>query len=102
MDIILLQPDVSIDQEIGMIPHFLNEDDPRPAREQFNDHYAHGGGWQPMSNFRLQDNTLFYPGDPPLKPIAGFNFRDELILIYRLGIVATVQPDGSFEVARMD
>src|SRR3982751_2684992 len=36
---------------LGAIPYFLDEDDPRPAREQFHERYNHGGGWRPMPNF---------------------------------------------------
>jgi len=66
--------------DLGLLPSFLNENDPRPAAEQFNDRYMFGG-WHPM---------------------AGFKMNDELILVYPGDWVAIVQPDKSFEVCRMD
>jgi hypothetical protein len=87
---------------IGLIPGFLREDDPRPAREQFDERYRHGGGWHSLHGFKLTDKTLKYPGDPPMEPIASINFRNETIYIYKYGMVNIVQPDGTFEVARMD
>lgn len=88
---------------VGYIPEFLSPDDPRPAKEQFNDAYAHGGGWNPMEGWELLPlRRLKYPGDPPLKPVAELILRDETILVYPHAWVAIVQADGSFEVARMD
>jgi hypothetical protein len=87
---------------LGLIPSFLNEDDPRPAREQFNENYAHGGGWSPIKDFKLKNGVLLYPGDPPFWPFAEISFRDEKILVCDYAMVCIVQPDGKFEVARMD
>jgi len=89
---------------IGLIPDFLQEDDMRPAREQFNERYAHGGGWRPMKGFEVdaEMGTIQYPDDPPLKPIAAFRFHDELIYIYPHAWVRIEQADGSSEIARMD
>jgi hypothetical protein len=90
--------------QLGEIPHFLDESDPRPAREQFNVNYQHGGGWRPMLGFTMtpEDFVLHFPGDPPLAPIALMQLRQETILVYDYSIVAIMQPDGSFEAARMD
>jgi hypothetical protein len=88
---------------VGELPMFINENDPRPAREQFHTSYAHGGGWQPMPGFTMShDFVLRYPEDPPLSPIAMMRLHEERIFIYECSIVAIVQPDWSFEVARMD
>ena len=62
------------EQLIGPLPSFLDPADPRPAREQFDANYQHGGGWRPIKGFTCdwkKDGTIHYPGDPPLKPIAG-------------------------------
>jgi hypothetical protein len=81
----------------------LDENDPRPAKDQFNERYAHGGGWHPMGGFKLnQDNSLKYPGDPPLKPVARLQFRNELIMFYDHAWVAIIHKDRYFEVCRMD
>jgi len=89
--------------ELGMIPDFINQNDPRPAREQFDANYKHGGGWRPMTGFTNNGVILNYPGDPPLEPIAMWPLRGEMIVVYPYGIVAIFSTkDGSFEVARLD
>jgi len=90
-------------EHLGLLPMMLSEYDPRPAREQFDANYQHGGGWDPMKGFTLHDgNSLSYPGDPPLIPLAITKLRDELIVFYQYSWVAIIQPDRSFEVCRMD
>jgi hypothetical protein len=90
-------------EHLGLLPMMLSEDDPRPAKEQLNESYAHGGGWRPFAGFKLKaDNTLTYPEDPPLKPLAQLQFRNELIVFYDSAWVAIIQEDRSFEVNRMD
>ena len=89
--------------DLGMVPWFLAPDDPRPAKEQFDERYVHGGGWRPINGFKLLEGLrLKYPGDPVLEPIAAWELRDEKIVMYPHAIVAIYQPDGTFEVARMD
>jgi hypothetical protein len=91
------------EEALGLLPDFLSERDPRPAKEQFHVNYAHGGGWHSFPGFKLnRDNSLSYPGDPTLQPLARAQLRDELILVYPYSWVAIVQPDRSFEVARLD
>jgi hypothetical protein len=104
----LLHPDVGPDV-FGEVPEFLDPTDPRPAREQFNERYAHGGGWRPMKGWRLsKDNVLQYSyGDsggeePPLRPLAQTKLRKELIVLYEHSWVAIIQEDRTFEVSRMD
>jgi len=95
-----------VDPEVlGFIPTFVSELDPRPAREQFDEHYAHGGGWHLMPHWALIDGpgyVIKYPGDRPLQPLALANFRRETICFYDGSFVAIFQTDGSFEVDRMD
>jgi len=50
----------------------------------------------------LEGHKLRYPGDPILAPLAQAKLRDELIVFYRHALVAIIQPDGSFEVSRVD
>jgi hypothetical protein len=88
---------------LGAIPSFLSEYDPRDARTQINEAYAFAGGWQPFPNFvMLEDGTLIYPGDPPLPVLCSTRLRDEKIYYYQHSWLAIVQPDGSYEVARLD
>jgi len=91
------------DDLMGFIPCFLLESDPRPVREQFNERYAHGGGWQPFQGFNVNERKgLTYPGDPTFYPVAKITFRDEIIYIYPYAWVMIEQTDGSVEIARMD
>ena len=88
---------------VGLIPYWLNEDDPTSARDQFDRNYRHGGGWHPFKGFTLKsDNSISYPGDPNYIPIAQIKFRDELICIYDHAWVAIIQPDRAYEICRMD
>jgi hypothetical protein len=89
---------------LGLLPDMISEDDPRPAKEQFDSNYQHGGGWVAMPRFSFDPSSkaIRYPGDPPMRHIAHTHLRDEWILIYPHAWVCIVQPDGSFEVARMD
>lgn len=88
---------------IGYLGDMLDDEDPRPAREQFNTAYAHGGGWQPFDGFTyMPDGSIQYPGDPPYKPRARAVLRDEVIIFYDHAWVLIAQPDGTFEIARMD
>jgi hypothetical protein len=89
---------------LGFIPHFLSPNDPRPAAEQINANYQHGGGWRAQPGFKLNPVTraLKYPGDPPLLPLAEAHLRDELILFYEYEYLAIIQPDNTFEVCRLD
>ena len=106
MKINLLDPRYTVEQAadaIGFIPDFLQPNDKRPAWEQFHERYAHGGGWSPISGFKMGPTAeLRYPGDPDLSPIVVITNRLETIYIYPHALVAIVQQDGSFEVARMD
>lgn len=87
---------------LGYIPMFLSANDPRPAREQFDKNYVHGG-WQPFHGFTMRaDGALCYPGDPPLPPLAETTLRDETIRFHDCAWVVILQADGSWEVARLD
>lgn len=91
------------EQLLGLIPGFLSERDPRPAAEQFNSNYAHGGGWSPLKRWgHVKDGIIKYPGDPQMAPIARATLRNETIYVYPHAWVGIFQPDGRFEIARMD
>jgi hypothetical protein len=96
-------------EDVGFLPTFLYESDPRPAKEQFNERYNFGGGWNHLDGFTMLENgDMQYksePGeeqDPPTMLLAEAQFRDETIRLYQHAWVAIVQKDGSFEVSRMD
>lgn len=92
---------------LGYIPEFLDETDSRPARDQFNTAYGHGGGWRPFKGHTMVEDTngtgtLQYPGDPPMLLLFETQLREETIRVYQHAWVAIIQLDGSFEVARLD
>jgi hypothetical protein len=90
-------------EHLGFLPGMLDDEDPRPAREQFDANYQHGGGWRPFTGYRVNpDGSLSYPGDPPIYPLAMTMLRDERIMLYEHSWVGIFQPDGSAEIARMD
>lgn len=90
--------------DVGLIPHWLDEEDPRPATEQLDEHYAHGGGWRPFPGFALNFKSLqmSYPGDPPMFPLAIMRLRKEMILVYPHAWVVVIRPNRTYEVCRMD
>lgn len=97
----LVHPRATVEM-LGYLPFFLDPADPRPAREQFDDHYGRYGGWSPMNGWVLRDIDIIYPGDPPRPILAKCKLRDETILFCGGAWTVIVQPDGQYEVARMD
>ena len=99
----LLHPNMTA-EGLGLIPLMLSEEDPRPAREQIDAHYQHGGGWRSMSGFKFNSGTytLKYRGDPVMRPLAKTNLRKETILFYDFAWIVIMQPDGAYDVARID
>lgn len=89
---------------LGYIPFWLNDKDKLGAAEQIHRAYGHGGGWLSAKGFTMDRSTgtLNYPGDMPLKPLAMCRLRDEVVYFYDHSWVAVVQPNGSFDVARID
>lgn len=93
---------------VGFIPQFLSERDPRPAKEQIHENYAHGGGWNSFDGFelvnfeKLGNYALRYPGDPLIKELSRAKLRDELLVFFECQWLAIIQPDGSWEVCRLD
>lgn len=88
----------------GFIPTFLDADDPRPAKEQFDDRYI--GGWNSFEGFKLRHDKdvpiISYPGDPEMRATSGMIFRDEMIVLFPYSWVMIVQKDGTWDIARMD
>lgn len=91
-------------QLVGYIPDFVDDRNPASAAEQFNHNYNHGGGWRPFQGFTFNPErlTIKYPGDPALKAIARAKLREETILVFEDAWVLILQPDGTFEISRMD
>jgi len=89
-------------EDWGIIPTFLDADDPRGVKEQFNDRYI--GGWHPFPGFTLDKKSmqLKYPGDPPTEMRSIMFFKGEVIILYEFDWVLVLAKDGSWEVCRMD
>lgn len=100
LQFIHLQPRV----DLGLLPQMWDVTDPRPARVQAADNYAHGGGWSPFKGFKFDavKQVLTYSGDPPMRALAYAQLRDETIIVYDYAWVMILQKDGSFEISRMD
>ena len=97
---IMKHPQANLEM-LGYIPSFLHEDDLRPARKQFDDAYI--SGWNPFKGHTMLPNgNLAYPGDPEVRLLAETKLRDEVIRFYDHAWVAIIQPDGSYEISRMD
>ena len=93
------------DTNVGYLPSFFSDGDPRPARDQIDERYSFGGGWRPFQGFTMASDgmVLTYPGDPPKYAVAAAILRDETIRLYEPGSwVAIIQQDGSYEVSRCD
>ena len=92
----------------GFIPQFFDAKDPRPAKAQFNEAYAHGGGFCKFDGFTLHDwdkvgkAYLSYPNDLPMKEISRAYMRDEVIILFQHEWLAIVQKGGTFEACRAD
>jgi hypothetical protein len=91
-------------EHLGFIPSFFDATDPRPAAEQLDANYNHGGGWRPLTGFRVRefDNALLYGEDKPLRRLWRCEFRTEVIEVYQLAWVRITKADGSWEVSRVD
>jgi hypothetical protein len=91
-------------EHLGYMPEMFDPRDPRPAKEQINANYAHGGGFHEFKGFNMAPTGLRYPGDPPMALIAEAQLplSNETVRFYECSWVAIVQADGSYEVCRMD
>jgi len=91
-------------ERAGLLPTFFSNDDPRPAYEQLLANYQFG---VTLSNFKLTGNgtkdwRLWYPEDPPLKPVSFAMLRGEALVLFEYEWLAIIQPDGAFIVHRVD
>ncbi|HEY1888473.1 MAG TPA: hypothetical protein VGG86_20890 [Roseiarcus sp.] len=92
-------------EHLGFLPEILLRDDPRPVKDQLDDRYRHGGGYRAKNfdKFKLgKGMVLRWPGDEPQKPLAATLINDELVVFYEHALLLVMQPDGSFEVTRVD
>lgn len=104
----LVHPKANVEM-LGHLPCWLDPADPRPAREQLDAHYRKYGGWRPSpeGRWRVGEGGAFlepldYPSDPIRPLLATMKLRDEEVRFYHGAWTMIVQPDGSYEIARMD
>lgn len=92
----------------GILPEFFDESDPRPARDQLHENYAHGGGVHPFKGFTLNSwrslgrAYLSYPEDPPMMEVARGFLRNETVILFESNWVAIVQPNDDHLICRVD
>lgn len=91
----------------GLLPKFADENDPRPIREQLDESYAHGGGWQSFPGFTLRKNgmgnySLIYPDDPPRRELTRAPFRGQLVVLFESEWVGIIENDELVDVSRMN
>ena len=57
----------------------------------------------PKWKFNPETMVLRFPGDPPFKPLAFTKVNDETVIFYpSCSLLCIVQPDGNWEVTRVD
>lgn len=95
-------------ESLGLLPQFFLLDDPRPAAEQINERYAHGGGWSPFKGFEAviigdpRGWRITYPGDPPYFALAFCELRNEIVILFQREWLMVVQEDGTWQITRVD
>ncbi len=94
--------------DFGILPEFFDEADPRPAKEQLHERYAHGGGFIPFNGFKLEVDvegqfSLAYPEDPAMVEIGRAKLHErETIVLFTSSWLAIIQEDGTHVVCRVD
>lgn len=49
-------------EDLGLIPFWIDPDNPASARDQLDAEYQHAGGWRPFQGHTLlPDDSLSYP-----------------------------------------
>lgn len=89
---------------LGFVPDFFSNGVDKPAREQLNDNYAHGGGYSEIKGFTFnkENLTLKYPGDPLLQCLARSKLHDEQLFFFDHALLVILQPSGEWAVTRVD
>jgi len=99
---------------LGFVPRFFHVGDDRPASEQLEERYAHGGGFRPMEGFELDLNReaplasrIIYPADEDgpeevYRAVSYTLIGNELLIMFESSWLGIVQPDGEFAITRVD
>ncbi len=93
-------------EEVGFVPMFLDINDERPAAEQIDANYQHGGGWNPMEKWTFDRKTkmIKYPGDEPLESFAvALPNKNETVIMYPHSFMLIYNKvNKTYEVGRVD
>jgi hypothetical protein len=106
-------PEISLDEAVGILPHFWDPADPRKAIEQHDTLRPPGGPWSDFSSKWTYDpatEAVQYgdpseeDADPALLPLAYaiLPLSRERIVVYPHAWVMILQDDGSFTIDRRD
>ena len=87
---------------LGFLIMFIDAEDKTSAVDQIDRHY--NAYWNTIKNHTRigDDGTMYYPDDPPQKPLASAQHFDETLYFYPSAWVVVVKPDKSFDIARID
>lgn len=90
--------------DAGWLPVIFQLGDPRPAKEQIEERYAHGGGWSPNEKFAtLPDGRIQYPEDDPLAPMFWTQIDSgETLILFEGSWLRILRPDATSDIVRMD
>lgn len=97
---------------VGYLDQIFRTGDPRSAREQLEDRYAHGGGFRPNKGFMVRNDgeALVFPGDPEdgeedevFLPIAWTVLDNgEHLILYEGTWLRILHTDGNYDIVRID
>jgi hypothetical protein len=99
----LVHPRATFDM-LGYVPGFIDISSDAPLRDQINAGYVSGWHRSASEWVRISNTLQGHPEDPPFPMIARYRHQPtgELLEFYTSCYTAIVQPDGTFEVARLD
>ena len=93
---------------LGVIPHWFYEVG-KSCKDIVNENYGHGGGWRRTAlSFVLRTDCpaeewrLEYPPDPAMFLLAYCVIGLEIFCIFEHAWCAIIQPDGTYEICRID
>jgi len=94
--------------QLGLLPSFFIKDDPRPAVDQLNERYAHGGGFCPLDGFVIEEGRIVYPAseewetDEVYYPIARTFVNGEPVTLFEMSWLTLKDKTGKTVVCRVD
>ena len=100
----------------GLLPAIFLQSDPRPAAEQLNDRYAHGGGFMPTPDGAA---WTYLSGEPAALTWRDLDDQDyvedfaevsraqlpltgETLILFDAAMLVIAKQDGSYQLTRVD